>query len=149
MQEERRLVWRVLRHWTEIANSGRLPRREEIDPWLRGEDGPNCLLIAVQSPIELSHFVAVGVNLAIALCPSDTLAGIFLSHLPHVVSTRRCLIIEGGATLRSMGIVYRSVLLPLSQDGVAIDHVMGAANHRSLRADEGVSARLISRAHWL
>jgi hypothetical protein len=39
MKEERRLVWRVLRHWTEIANGGRFPRRDEIDPWMLGEDG--------------------------------------------------------------------------------------------------------------
>ena len=66
MKEERRLVWRVLRHWTEIANGGRFPRRDEIDPWMLGEDGANLVLMAVQSPIELSHFVEVGVNLAVA-----------------------------------------------------------------------------------
>jgi hypothetical protein len=31
MKEERRLVGRVLRHWREIANGGRFPRRDEID----------------------------------------------------------------------------------------------------------------------
>ena len=149
MHEERRLVWRVLHHWTEIANEGRFPRRDEIDLWLRTKDGPNCLLIAVESPIELSHFVAVGVNVAIALCHTDTLAGVFLSHLPQVVSARRCLIIEGGATLRGIAIVYRSVLLPVSEDGIAIDYVMGAANHRSLRADEEITARVVFQTHWL
>ena len=40
---------------------------------------------------------------------------------------------EGGATLRGAGIRYHSVLLPLlTEDGVAIDHVLGAANYRSL-----------------
>ena len=53
MKEERRLVWRVLRNWTEIAHGGRFPCREEIDPWLRGEDGANCLLITVEWSIEL------------------------------------------------------------------------------------------------
>ena len=75
MREERRLVWRVLRHWRGIANRGRVPRRDDIEPWLLGEDGRNCLLVAVQSPIELSHFLLVGVNLAVALCATDTLAG--------------------------------------------------------------------------
>jgi hypothetical protein len=55
---------------------------------LLGEDGRNCLLVAVQSPIELSHFLLVGVNLAVALCATDTLAGVLLSHVPRVVSTR-------------------------------------------------------------
>jgi hypothetical protein len=146
MKEERRLVWRVLRHWKEIANGGRFPRRDEIQPWVEGEDSVNCLLIAVHSPIELSHFVAVGVNLAVALCSTDTLAGVLLSRLPQVVSALRGLIIEGGAKLRDVSILYRSVLLPLSEDGVAIDHVLGAVNYRSLRADEALTAQ-VARAH--
>jgi hypothetical protein len=86
MKEERRLVWRVLRQWTEMAHGGRLPRRDEIYPWLQGEDGANCLLIAVGWSIELSHFVVVGVNLALALCSTDTLAGVLLSSVPQVVA---------------------------------------------------------------
>jgi hypothetical protein len=149
MQEERRLVWRVLRHWNEIAHDGRLPRRDEIDPWLRGEAGANLLLIAVESPIELSHFVLVGVNLAVALCPIDTLAGLLLSRAPQVVSARRGLMIEGGATLRGVGILYRSVLLPLSERGVVIDHVLGAMNYRLLDTDEVPAREVISPIHWL
>ena len=136
MEEEQRLVWRVLRHWKEVSVSRRFPGRDEIDPWLQGEDGKNCLLIAVESPIELSHFVAVGVNLAVALCSTDTLAVLLLSRAPRVVAARRCLIVEGGATPRGESILYRSVLLPLSEDGLAIDYVLGAANYRSLHADE-------------
>jgi hypothetical protein len=104
---ERRLVWRVLRHWREIANGGRFPCRDEIEPWMRGEDGVNCLLITVESPIELSHFLTVGMSLGIALCPTDTLAGVLLSHLARVVVARRSLMITGVATLRGIGILYR------------------------------------------
>jgi hypothetical protein len=136
MKEERRLVWRVLRQWEEIADGGRLPRRDEIYPWLQSEDGANCLLIAVESSIELSHFVVVGVNLAVALCSTDTLAGVLLSSVPQVVSSRRGLVIEGVATLREVGICYRAVLLPLSEGGSTIDHVLGATNYRSLRTNE-------------
>jgi hypothetical protein len=134
MRAERRLVWRVLRHWTEMVSGRGCPRRDEIDPWMLGEDWANCLMIAVQSPVELSHFITVGANVAVALCPKNTLAGVLLSHLPRVLSARRCLIIEGGATLRNVPILFRSALLPLSEDGMAIDHVLGAVNHRALRA---------------
>jgi hypothetical protein len=102
----------------------------------------NCLLIAVQSPVELSHFVTVGENLAVALCPKDTLAGVLLSHLPRVLSARRCLIIEGGATLEGAPIPFRSALLPLSDDGMAIDHVLGTMNYRALRAGEAPRTQL-------
>ena len=149
MKEERRLVWRVLRHWREIAPGGRFARCDDIESWIQGKEGANCLLIAVESPIELSHFVSVGENLAIALCPTDTLAGVLLSCLPQVVAARRGLMIEGGATLRGMGIVYRSVLLPLSERGIVIDHVLGATNYRLLRADEVRTTKVISPIHWL
>jgi len=58
------------------------------NPWMRGEDGVNCVLITVESPIELSHFLTVGMSLGIALCPTDTLAGVLLSHLARVVVAR-------------------------------------------------------------
>jgi hypothetical protein len=40
------------------------------------------------------------------------------------------------AALRGTDILYRAVLLPLSEGGATIDHVLGATNYRSLRADE-------------
>src|SRR5215471_21838146 len=89
----RRLVDRVLLLWKQIARGGRLPRRDEIEPLL-GADRENCAVIAVQSPIKLSHFVVVGSNLSGAHCPNDNLAGVFLCHLPQIVSERRCLMIE-------------------------------------------------------
>src|SRR3984893_2879274 len=95
-RDEQRLVERLLRHWTEMAARRRFPRVNEIDRWMTGNDRANCVLIGVQSPVELSHFTAVGENLAVALCPGDTLAGVLLSHLPLVVSSRCCLIVEGG-----------------------------------------------------
>jgi hypothetical protein len=51
-------------------------------------------VIAVQSPVEFSHFVAIGENLSFAHCPNDSLAGVLLSHLPQVLSEHRCLMIE-------------------------------------------------------
>jgi hypothetical protein len=136
VREERRLIWRVLRHWKKIADSGRLPRRDEIDAWLQGEDGANSLLIAIGWSIELSHFIVVGVNLAGALCATDTLAGVLLSNVPQVVSSRRGLMMQGVAMLRQVGIRYRAVLLPISETGGTIDYMLGATNYRSLRVNE-------------
>ena len=41
--------------------------------------------------------------------------------------------IEGRTRLRDIGILYRSALYPLSDDGIEIDQVLGAANYRPLR----------------
>jgi hypothetical protein len=56
--------------------------------------------------------------------------------------------VEGGATLRSVLILYRGALLPLSEDGGAIDHVLGAANHRALIPDDGPTTQAI-RKRWI
>jgi len=145
---KRRLVDRVLRLWKDMARGGRFPRRDQIEPSMLGADWANCLVIAVQSPVERSYFVAVGENLSFARCPNDNLAGVLLAHLPQVLSERRCLMIEGRATLHGSGVLYRSALFPLSEDGVAIDHVLGAANHRPLRENEELLTPLI-RTKWL
>jgi hypothetical protein len=143
---ERRLVERVLRYWTELATRRGYPRRDDIDPWMVGDDWRNCLLVAVRSPIDRSHFVAVGDNLisagsqlpngtSVALCPQNTLASVLLSLLPQVLSARCCLVAEGAAR-QGAAVLCRSALLPLSEDGAVIDHALGAANYRSLGADE-------------
>ena len=104
----RRLVDRVQRVWSQAARSGRFPRRGQIEPSMLGEDWINSCVIAVRSPVHLSHFVAIGDNLSFVHCPSDSLAGVLLSHLPDVLAERRCLMIEGRATLRGAGVLYRS-----------------------------------------
>ena len=147
-QGERRLAERVLGYWKKVATGQRFPRLDEINPWMVGDDWANCVVIAVQSPVELSYFAAVGKNLAVALCTRDTLAGLLLSHLPPVLSARRCLIVEGEATLRGVPILYRGALLPLSDDGVVIDHVLGAANHRTLLADDPRTTPVV-RKRWV
>src|SRR5262249_41451959 len=101
--------------------------------------------------------ISVGENLAFAHCPSDTLAGVLLAHLPQVIADRRCLMIEGRAMLRGSGVLYRSALFPLSEGGIVIDHVLGAANHRLLREKEELIAKIadqflllgVDRDHWL
>jgi hypothetical protein len=145
---KRRLVDRVLRLWTEMASAQGFPRRDQIEPSKLGVDWINCLVIAVQSPVQLSYLVAVGGNLSFAHSPADSLEGVLLSHVPQVLSERRCLMIEGRARLREVGILYRSALYPLSDDGIAIDHVLGAANYRPLRENEHLRTPLV-RTKWL
>ena len=145
---QRRLVDRVLRLWTEMARGQGIPRLDQIEPARLGVDWLNCLVIAVKSPVRLSTFVYVGENLSFTRCPDDSLAGVLLSHLPQVLSERRCLMIEGSARLRDIGVLYRSALFPLSDDGIVIDHVLGAANYRPLRENESLVAPLV-RTKWL
>ena len=56
--------------------------------------------------------------------------------------------IEGLTRLRDLDILYRSALYPLAEDGIAIDHVLGAANYRPLRENEDSIAPFV-RTKWL
>ena len=145
---KRRLVDRVLRLWAEMARGQGFPRLDQIEPSKLGVDWANCFVIAVQSPVSLSHFAVCGVNLSFSFCPDDSLAGVLLSHLPQVLCERRCLMIEGRARLRDIGILCRSGLYPLSDDGIVIHHVLGAANYRALRENEYPITPLV-RTKWL
>ena len=145
---KRRLVDRVLRLWIKTARNQEFPRRAQIEPAMLGGDWANCFVIAAQLPVESSYFVAIGENLSFVHCPSDSLTDVLLSHLAQVVSERRCLMIEGRASLRDIGILYRSALYPLSDDGIAIDHVLGVANYRPLRENKDLITPLI-RTKWL
>jgi len=145
---QRRLVDRVLRLWKEMAHPEPFPRRDQIEPATLGVDWLNCLVIAVKSPVRLSTFVYVGENLSLTRCPDERLAGVLRSHLPQVLSERRCLMIEGLTRLRDLDILHRSALYPLSEDGIAIDHVLGAANYRPLRENEDSIAPFV-RTKWL
>ena len=131
-----------------MARGQGFPRRGQIEPSKLGLDWRNCLVIGVQFPVQLSYLVAVVENLSFAHCHVDSLADVLLSYLPQVLSERRCLMIEGRARLREIGILYRSALYPLSDDGIAIDHVLGAANYRPLRENEHLRTPLV-RTKWL
>ena len=50
--------------------------------------------------------------------------------------------------LLALPILYRGALLPLSEDGGAIDHVLGAANHRALIPDDPPTTQVI-RKRWI
>ena len=88
---KRRLVDRVLYLWMEMARGQEFPRYDQIEPSMLAKDRANCLVIAVQSPVEFSYFVAIGANLSFVQCSNDSLADVIQSHLPQVVSERRCL----------------------------------------------------------
>jgi hypothetical protein len=97
----------------------------EAEGWTNEVPGPLMLahgglgrLRRNRSTIASRALALAGKNLAVALCTGDTLAGVLLSRVPSILSARRCLIVEGEATLRGVPILYRCALLPLSDDGV-------------------------------
>jgi len=134
-----RLVNRLLHRWREAACDGVFPSIDHIDPWVIGDDWKDCLLIAIETPVEASRLIAIGEHLlvrpqwqwqtlSVAEVPGDSLISAIASRLHSVVALRDCVIDEGETATDGGMILYRCALLPLAADGVEIDHVLAAVN---------------------
>jgi hypothetical protein len=154
--EDRRLVSRLLHRVTGGGAGRTLPRLNDVDPWLIGEDWANCALVSVRQPHAQSVFTVVGnkllprgtvlVHEPISKCPARTLLGVILPYLGQAVDVRACLMLEGAADHLDRPILYRSLLLPLSEDNKKIDAILIAANFGDVRKGEENSA--VTRLVW-
>jgi hypothetical protein len=146
--DERRLVSRALRHWTELCAGQRLPRKIYIEEFMTGDDRASSALIKVGPSLEQSSFVFVGDYLLLSLeydldgkpvdqCPPDTLLEVTISYLPRVLSSRMSVTVDACTAVHfGVSILFRTTLLPLADDGINIDHVLCATNYRKLGKDE-------------
>ncbi len=136
---DRRLVLRMLEYWSRVRAERDFPSVKDIDPAEIADDWSNCLLVEVGFDSDLPTFRYVGQDLsipewaeaaghAIAECPVKTLLRIATSYIPKVLERRAPESVDGQTVVRDGMIMYRSILLPLSTDGVRIDTILGAAN---------------------
>jgi hypothetical protein len=151
LPNEQRLVSRVLRHWTERCAGKRFPSKDAVDGSLLGADARNCIVVRIDPELERSTFVSVGENLfrpgdsldgrSIAACPRGTLLGVTLRYLSRFRPDGGPLSVTGSAPHLGEPVLFRSVLLPLADDGTAIDHILCAINFRALRPGEDKQLR--------
>jgi hypothetical protein len=147
--QEQRLVMRVLARWRGLCAGTVLPRRSQIDPQLFGQDWSYCLLVDIDPRPERSRFAFVGEQLrdpnwptlerqSLAECQENTLLHVATSYLSRVLA-KGVPISTGGVGLhQGAPIVYRSILLPLSESGSRIDGMLGAANYREIPVTEDI-----------
>jgi len=140
---ERRLVLRLLTHWRGLIGEGDFPSFADIDPAAIPDMWPFCFVldtiehpdnpivriaqpgIAPQAPKVIGKHVS---QLARA-----TLLSQACSYIEEVVR-KGVPISRGGDFIRADGmrILYRSILLPMSDDGVTVCGLLGAANFRAV-----------------
>jgi hypothetical protein len=75
------------------------------------------------------------------MCPPDTVLAIVLKHLSRCIADSAPLSIEGTASHRGAFVLFRSVLLPLADDGINIDGMFGVVNYRAAKAGEEMPPR--------
>ena len=142
---------RVLARWRALADGCGLPRRSQIDPRAFGEDWRHCLLIDLDPRAERSRLAFVGQRLrdpswptferqSIADCQKDSLLHLVTSYIARVAAKGVPISTGGVGMHHGAPIVYRSILLPLSEGGGKIDGLLGAANYREIPVAEEIHA---------
>ena len=145
---ERRLTSRILRVWKAAAGAS-FPRRSHIDPAQIGTDWANCLMIDLDEVPARSRFSYVGNALrdsiwptfdrqCISECLEGTLLELVARHIPKVLEQRKPISFAGSAFHQETDILYRTVLLPLSENGRDIDGLLAAIGFREIAAEEGM-----------
>lgn len=144
--EERRLVLRLLAYWDDLRGDRDFPRADELDPQTVGDDWGQCFLVRLSKGAlgdsallhvgdRLQDGMPDGVPAKLHEVPETALlhhaAGFAAKTLEKGVPVS----LGGEAELSAGKTLYRSILLPLSNDGTTIDHLLGAANSRPVSAD--------------
>jgi hypothetical protein len=143
---DRRLTVRVHTAWKKNAGTG-FPRRASIDPRDFGNDWSHCLMIDLDPVIGRSRFSHVGSALrdpswptfdrqSVSECLEGTLLELLARHIPRVVAKRKPASFAGSAQHDEGEILYRTILLPLSENGDQVDGILAAIAYREVSVDD-------------
>jgi hypothetical protein len=144
---DRRLVFRLLGHWRNLILEGDLPSFASLDPVKIGDVWPYCFALdttefADDPVIRLAEpAIAAGAGPIVGRHVSDLPETSLLFHACSYVGEvlrKRVPISRGGHMVRPDGtrLLYRSILLPMSDDGYTVSGLLGAANYREIEVTE-------------
>ena len=145
---ERRLVLRLLSHWRTMCDERDYPSFLEVDPLEIPDMWPHCFVIEIFEDDSEPVFRAMGDDLAatieqsligrgITAAPETTLPGVAITFLPEVLR-KGVPISRGDEFFKDDGtkVLYRSILLPMSDDGDRITGILGAVNCREVNGED-------------
>jgi hypothetical protein len=140
---ERRLVLRLLQYWRQIAGDNAMPSAANLAPDAIADMWPHCFVLRFGASSE-PVYDQVGTAFAAEL--NEPIIGVPVGNTPvetllrqatrywDMVADKKVPISLGGEFRHRRGelLLYRSIILPLSNDGGRIDHMLGAANCRAV-----------------
>lgn len=147
LPRERRLNMRLMAFWWDRRAARRFPSVEEFDPAELGDIWCHCFTVCRRDPWERSEFrfvgetIAAGSRLTDAEITIDKVAkDCLLDHATRKIEKVWSLgvpMIDSGAFVNEEGerAMFRSILLPLSQDQATVDHVVGGARCKLVDCD--------------
>lgn len=137
---ERRLTARVRKTWQACAG-GQLPSWDDVRALDLGDDWKSCFAVDLALSDGLPYFIFLGDELfklsSVYLRGrgqwESTLVDLAASKLDEAALSRAPVSLSDTLKLSDgRRIVFRSVLLPLSENGADVTHVFGAANGKSV-----------------
>lgn len=141
---ERRMVLRLLTHWREWGGGQTVPSFEDVDPTEISDIWENGFVLDLAGHADDPVFRLAGDsfvahngsplrNVRVSEVARNSLAGQSVSYFREVVQ-KAVPISRGGEFVKPDGatVLYRSVILPMSDDGETISGLLGAANCREL-----------------
>ena len=141
---ERRLVLRVLAHWRKLCDDREYPSFFDLDPSAIPDMWKNCFVLEIFEDEAEPRFRAMGEALAahvdhslidqpISTAPEKSLPGVAVSFLDEVL-TKGVPISRGDEFFKDDGtrVLFRSIILPMSDDGDSINGILGAVNCREV-----------------
>ncbi len=141
---ERRLVYRIMRYWQKQSQGRPYPSLSDIDATAIADMWPSCFVLETGASAEAPYFHYLGSSLA-------KYSGVFLGgendwsltlldkateRFQDAVQHRQPVMLED-EVVRYDGteLLFRSILLPLSDDGENINYLLGAANGKIVSGD--------------
>ncbi len=135
---ERRLVHRILSYWRDLAPDGKLPSVSSVQAAGLSKLWPACFILDVGGltpvfsylgEVHIAHHGSDLTGRSIEEAGADTLLGCSVEYLDEILSVK-IPITYGGTFTGGDGqpVPYRSIMLPLSDDGETINAILGGAN---------------------
>ncbi len=139
---ERRANSRALKYWKEVAGDRRFPARAQINQASAGDLWDHLFIVEVSGLPENYRFAYAGAVMKSAL-GMDPTGQTVASTIPGGMGTRTLFfhqaavglkgpVDDAGSWTRADGtqILYRSILLPLSDDQQSVNYLLGAFSFR-------------------
>ena len=131
--EERRAILRIHAVWQRLATH-RLPSRSALDPKEFGDDWCSCLIVPiVRDNGKPRGFSEKGFDPNISRQRlACTLLSLAQHHISRVLATGQAVGYGGTESHDGIDVLYRIVLLPLSEDGARIDALLVGVTYREV-----------------
>lgn len=152
LAQERRFVLRLYEYWMTLRGDREMPAHRDVDFAAMGEDADYCVMLTIAGDHGTVVLSSIGRQLRpdgwrdvtgglLADCPAGEALATIGQHLKQTLERRAPVSHGGHFTVRGTEVLGRAILVPLSDDGVTITHVLAGANFKDAIDDDAAAAQ--------